>query len=137
MDKIREFAVFLVLIGMGVLVSVTEMPETLVDLLLFPLSCIALYLFANELVKMGVERPENGDPTLRERVGRLILGTVIFLPLLAWSVYAGVKNPIGYFTGVRGALHGYTLIPLGCALLVMWLCIARGFYLTRGRKKHA
>ncbi|EIA5326263.1 hypothetical protein K7L04_004711, partial [Vibrio parahaemolyticus] len=72
-----------------------------------------------------------------------LIGFLIFTITLAamggWITWLGIQAPLQYFSSVKGAAHGYTLIQLGglTALYSMWGALVFLFRLVSLRDKSA
>ena len=57
----------------------------------------------------------------------------------SWLAWLGIQTPLKYFSSVKGAAHGYTLIQIGglTALYSMWGALFFLFRLVKLRDKSA
>ncbi len=54
-------------------------------------------------------------------VSKIILFLFVFIFMTGlglWSIISGACNPLGYFSGVKGAVHGYTFLIIGIMIAV-------------------
>ena len=89
----------------------TGLPFTVGDVLLLPLLLVAVLFSVQSLLARKKKKPEADEPelTLMKLFGSLV-GVFLALLLGLWSLYEGVRNPFLLYTGVKGAVHGYTLL---------------------------
>jgi hypothetical protein len=98
-------------------------PVTILDIFLLPLSLI----FSSVLLKDFFFRQNPADQaglSLRDGVFRALVALLLFFPLGAWSLWEGIRNPLDYFSGIKGAAHGYTLIGIGLFCLSLGIMLA-------------
>lgn len=100
--------------------KIIGIPVTILDLILFPILICAIFVVIRELLTR--KKPSKKDhrkfpppPPLK-----CILMIVVFLfmaGLGGWSTWMGMLEPLTLFSGVRGCVYGYTMIPLGIFLM--------------------
>lgn len=125
---LKNFCFWLILLGVAIVLEYTRrvwnIPVALGDLLLLPCSALTIYLCGYQLLShvAGTVEPEfRGSHWLGASSFLWIaLGIVVF--------YMGINDPLGHFSGAKGAAHGYSLLAsgfgiflLGVSVLVAWL----------------
>ncbi len=94
-------------------------PITILDLILTPGTLVITFFVLKHLIQKKYE-PDNGNLdnlSLPKRLAVLSAFIFMMIPLGGWCVFMGVREPLGYFTGVKGAAHGYTVFIVGMAVL--------------------
>lgn len=123
------FAIFIVvvfLVGMIMELARVEwgVPITIVDFVFCTASAAMCFFILKGLFR---KRHTISFSTKRE-MSKLLRSFFVFsamaIPFGAWSVWnvwAGTVGAFDYFSGVRGAIHGYTIISLGFLFMIMWV----------------
>lgn len=105
--------------------NVTHIKVTLLDLMLFPMSVLFTYaLLRYEFFnKKYLLRYNLVEPVSCKRKIGLLIGSILLMALGLGCLLLGVREPLAFFSGVRGAVHGYTMVVMG---ILMLLCGAYG-----------
>ncbi|MCP4024524.1 MAG: hypothetical protein GY729_21980 [Desulfobacteraceae bacterium] len=96
-------------------------PITILDLILTPATLVIAFFILRYLIQKNYE-PDNGNLdnlSLVKRLAVLAGFIILMIPLGAWCAFMGAREPLGYFTGVKGAAHGYTVFIVGMAVLAV------------------
>jgi len=114
-------SILLAIILVEVFRSITGIPITILDIILFPSGLLIVFVFARLLVKREAITGTNPEPmTALKRWGYFVF-SFFLLALGIWAIDAGIETPFALFTGVKGAAHGYTVAVLG--LLISGLSV--------------
>ena len=114
-------------------------PVTILDILLFPLSLVFTFvLLKNFFFEQSREEKESMNAhSLRSITGRAAITVLLFFPLGLWSIWLGIQNPFEYFSGVKGAVHGYSLVVLGVFIfsigIMLTISVIRSIISRSGR----
>lgn len=134
MSKHKNAAFVIIIIILAIIVDdfrqATHIPVSLLDIVFFPFfvfiilytlwSVLSARLLNNSRKKPRKTTSKNPFPCAPLSVPAKCGFLVTALGMLAlgiWAMWEGIEEPGKYFTGVRGSLHGYSLVPMG-------LCIA-------------
>nr|WP_319395453.1 hypothetical protein [uncultured Desulfobacter sp.] len=104
---------------------------TIIDVLLFPLSVLIIFYSAKHLVfkkNKDTYRHPIDDSNLK-LILYLCFSLIVLTPLGLFTLWLGIQEPLGFFSGIKGAAHGYTLIPLG--IIVTGLGVFMAFKLVQ------
>ena len=128
------------IIGFGVGIEIfreqTGIPVTALDILLFPFFVLLIYAvlrYAFTKRKKKQKKITGTVPANRDLFFSLVV-FLLLLPLGAWSIVIGAQHPWQLFTGVRGWVHGYTVLMLGlvitgfsfiCTVYILWTALNR------------
>ncbi len=99
----------------------TGISLTLIDLMLNPLIIVFTYaLLRYEIFnKETLFRYNLPEPvSLSKKIG-ILFGSLIMVLLGSWSFISGIREPLGFFSGIKGAAHGYTLAVMGISMLLL------------------
>lgn len=98
-------------------------PITVLDIILAPISLVALYFSLRYVVQFFSGLKNTGDSQLRVIPWQKRLGYSLFSVLMfgmgVWGTLDGFANPLLLYTGVKGAVHGYSLALVGM-LIAIW-----------------
>lgn len=132
MEKIKKifFVICFVLFGLTLdLIRIEyKIPITLIDLILFPISITILFFFFKWLISKKNDNFYLVETSLKVLLFNFLVFSVIVIPLGIWTIWAGMIDPLKYFSGIKGAAHGYTLVSTGFLLLICWLYFAWQIY---------
>ena len=90
-------------------------PVAMGDIVMFPLSLlIIIYFLKNVLLKRKHEPFQYpiDDSKLRLMLN-LLFSLILLVPLGLYLSWMGIQEPFAYFSGVKGAIHGYTSVAVG------------------------
>ena len=90
-------------------------PVTILDILLFPVFLLFIVRGVKSLAFHRKSRAydQTKESSTKLLVFSLIVGLFIMIPLGVFSLWHGIKDPLRFFSGVKGSVHGYTLVELG------------------------
>lgn len=113
-----------------------EIPVTLLDLVLFPISLAFSFFSLKWLVTAKQDDCHPAETTKKKLLANFVILSLIVIPFGGWSVTVGIAGPFEYFHGVRGSAHGYTLASVGILLIIVWALFAVELTrkLTNGKK---
>ncbi len=93
----------------------TGLPITIIDIGILPITCLLIYYmrfykspFSKSYKDMTTHQPQSAW----QLIGFLVF-TIMLAIMGAWIAWLGVQEPFKYFSGIKGAAHGYTLIQVG------------------------
>ncbi|WP_320043841.1 hypothetical protein [uncultured Desulfobacter sp.] len=115
--------VIVIIIGSELFRKVTGIPVTIMDLILFPLTVMLVYITI--LAIFSDEKPKDSEIMLSKL--QMATFSLIFLfvsPLSFWLSIEGFKDPLQLFTGVKGHAHGYTVAYLGAFVGIFCLFLS-------------
>lgn len=95
-------------------------PVTILDIFLFPLSLIFGFILLKDFFfgRKGEALPAD-RPSFRSIIGRAASVLILFLPVGIWSLWMGIREPFEHFSGVKGAVHGYTMAGIGLFVIAI------------------
>lgn len=141
MSKLKTTIYVSLLIGVGLIIewfrAETGIPVTILDILLLPLCVIFIYIVIREILfadKSSVNSENLQSLSPAKRLG-LIVVCLLMLLLGAWGIWAGLSAPFDYFSGVKGAAHGYTLAIIGLLIVLFGLVGVWSTIKTRSEDK--
>ncbi len=118
---LRIFGLLLLITAFEIFRNLTGVRLTLIDLILNPL--ILLFIYA--LLRYDIFNKETlyrynlpGPVSLSKKIG-ILSGSLIMVLLGSWSFISGIREPMVFFSGVKGAVHGYTLAVMGICMLLL------------------
>ncbi len=124
MPKIESFFIVGSLIFLGVIIEVIRktknIPITILDLMFFPGSIFFTVVFCRSIL-MGEESMRQYnlvEPISFIKKLGLFIAALLSIAFGFWMIWIGVHEPLKYFSGVRGAAHGYTMVPVGILIFV-------------------
>ncbi|MCG8549198.1 MAG: hypothetical protein MI799_02210, partial [Desulfobacterales bacterium] len=93
-------------------------PVTIMDILLFPLSVLIIVYSLKQLVfrKNKETYSHSVDDSKLKLILYLCFSLIVLAPLGLFTLWMGIQEPLGFFSGIKGPAHGYTLIPLGIVI---------------------
>ncbi|OMH39421.1 hypothetical protein [Motiliproteus sp. MSK22-1] len=116
----KLLVVIAVIIAVEVFRFFTGFPMTLIDILFTPFSVFLMILGIKQLVSTNKKKRDGDAPYMSHSVLQLSGTLIVFLAVTMlglWCLSAGLQDPLGFFTGVKGAMHGYTLMCLGSLMV--------------------
>lgn len=108
-----------------------SVPVTIIDILLFPLSVLIIVYSLKQLVfrrKKDTYNHSINDSNLKLML-YLCFSLIVLVPLGLFTLWMGIQEPLGFFSGIKGPAHGYTLIPLG--IIITGLGVFMAFKLVQ------
>ena len=118
-EKFKSILFIIGFMTIGLILEFTRkaygIPVTILDILLFPLSLIFTVLLLKDFfINQSKEKTKKSLKLKASAIaGRIAITLLLFFPLGIWAMWEGLKNPFGYFSGIKGAAHGYTLTAIG------------------------
>lgn len=114
---INTLALVLLIIAIESFRHATELPFTVIDILILPLSIISIVFGLKSLFinRKKTNLPEPIEQSLLKQSVHIFTAILVLL-LGLWALYEGWNNPLLMYTGVKGAAHGYTLLSIGLLL---------------------
>ena len=115
-EKIKTsiIIIFAILISEGIRLY-TGLPITLIDLGTPPVTCMLIYcirFYKFPFSKTYKDKSSHQSQSAWQLIGFLVF-TVILAIMGVWLTWLGVQDPLHFFSSVKGAAHGYTLIQIG------------------------
>jgi hypothetical protein len=101
--------------------NLTHIKFTLLDLMLSPICIICIYgllryeFFNNKYLL----RYNQVEPVSRIRKLGIFIVSVLLMLTGLWCLLLGVREPLAFFSGIRGAVHGYTMAVMGILMLLI------------------
>ncbi|MCG3737961.1 hypothetical protein EXA20_17035 [Vibrio cincinnatiensis] len=119
----------------------TGLPITIIDIGVLPITCLLIYCmkyYKSPFSKTYKDTDNHQQQTPLQLIGFLLF-TIILAAMGSWIAWLGIQAPLQYFSSVKGAAHGYTLIQIGglTALYSMWGVLVFLFRLVSLRDKSA
>lgn len=99
----------------------TNIPVTILDLLFFPFTIVFVISFFRCTLfdKRTIFHYNLIEPiSFMKKLG-IFMVSLLTMVLGLWGIWTGVREPLTCFSGVRGALHGYTIVPMGLFLFLI------------------
>ncbi len=125
MDRLKNLpaicGLILLIVIFEIFRGLTHIKLTLLDLMLFPICIICIYgLLRYEFFnKKYLLRYNLVEPVSRgKKFGIFIVSILLMLSGLG-CLLLGIREPLAFFSGVRGAVHGYTLAAMGVSMLLI------------------
>ena len=138
LDKVKiGISIFLLIFISEVIRVYTGIPVTILDVMLLPITGILIYIGFYTLLNR--KKDKNKNVQAAQSIWQL-LGGILFItalvPVGVWITWLGAEKPFLLFTGVKGSVHGYTLVYLGAIVAVIsvvmgYVFIYRLFLLIR------
>jgi hypothetical protein len=135
MPTIKSILFWAVLICLTVVVEVvremTGIPVCIGDLLFIPLALFMLYFVLQPCMFMS-NRVDDGMTTAAhlKKNGWVFIVALGITALGLFCIRMGFNNPWEFFTGVKGAAHGYTLFLVGLSIATFGAHIFIGLIVT-------
>jgi len=121
---VETILIILAILAVEFFRSVTGIPVTILDLILFPMSLLIVFFTLKLLVKSkDLAAVKNKPMPWHKRWGYFVFSLLLIL-LGLWAIVAGLQAPFHLFTGVKGAAHGYSLVALGLVITVFSIYMA-------------
>ena len=123
MNKFKDTLWVIGLVVVGLFIEAfrqsTGIPVTIIDILFFPI--LPLFIFFTIKYFFFSEKRKNkqviNNEEVRDKLWAVPIFLFLMLPLSLWCIWTGFEEPFVYFTGVKGAAHGYTLAAIGITIL--------------------
>ena len=133
--------IFLVILISEAIRLYTGLPITIIDIGVLPITCLLIYCmkyYRFPFSKTYKDTDNLQQQTLFQLIGFLLF-TIILAAMGSWLAWLGIQAPLKYFSSVKGAAHGYTLIQIGglTALYSIWGALVFLFRLVKLRDKSA
>ncbi|WP_022946110.1 hypothetical protein [Pseudoalteromonas ruthenica] len=119
----------------------TGLPITIINIVVLPITCLLIYCM--KYYRSPFSKTYKGTDNHLKQTPFQLIGFLLFTISLAamgsWIAWLGIQAPLQYFSGVKGAAHGYTLIQVGglIALYSTWGALVFLFRLVSLRNKSA
>ena len=117
-----DYKYFLFIVPAGIAVEYLrvnyDIPLTILDILLFPLFLFIIIYFFKTAFKTK-KTVNNSNPMDSEPAYKVILFLFVFIFMVflgIWAALTGGLSPLEYFSGVKGAVHGYTMLLTGIVI---------------------
>ncbi len=117
--KTGIIVVLVILISEGIRLY-TGLPITIIDIGILPITCLLIYYirfykfpFSKKYYDKNTQQPQSGW----QLIGFLVF-TIMLAIIGAWIAWLGIQGPLHYFSSVKGAAHGYTLIQVGSVITI-------------------
>jgi len=133
MGKLKEIFSIICILTLALLIEFVrveyKIPATVLDIILFPVMIIMSFIILRALLSKKPIKFEGDRISFKKLFINFILVTLIALPLSCWGILSGLSAPLEFFSGVKGSVHGYTLVTIGVFLLTVWLAFFWEIYI--------
>jgi len=130
MSKFKDVGLVFIILIVAVVVDIfreaTHIPVTLMDIVFFPFFVFIIFYavwavlsakWFNKSKSKARKKPIPSTPLSIPAKFGVFVTSLGMLALGIWAVWEGILQPGKYFSGVRGAMHGYTMVPMGLCII--------------------
>ncbi|KOO01781.1 hypothetical protein AKJ17_18840 [Vibrio nereis] len=129
--------VLVILVSEGIRIY-TGVPITILDVVILPITCSLVYLM--KYYKFPFSKTYKDRQSHQTQNAFQLIGSLVFTAILAvmgtWVAWLGIQAPLQYFSGVKVAAHGYTLIQVGILITLYSIWGALIFLSRLSRLRH-
>lgn len=125
MYQLKYLPVICGLIIIGTIIEILRqrngIPITLLDVMLFPIALLFSVVFLRHefFNKKNLFRYNLAGPvSIPKKIG-IFIGCMLMAVSGIWCLWLGICDPLAYYSGVRGAVHGYTMVAFGLFLFLL------------------
>ena len=115
-SRVKEIITIIVIIVASETLRIySGLPITILDIILLPISFLLIYWGVLYFASLG-KKKDSSDEKVMQSIWRLLGSLILFIilvPLCFWLTTEGWKEPFTLFSGVKGSVHGYSVVHIG------------------------